>query len=163
MYIECSRKVAEKNSENPMNGTTHILNELLADEEWLTQVLTAQAPLIFWTVNFGLLFKYFLFVIFSSHCSCSKTFVTLGLKSIKCIGNINARRILPNMRKTPIVFCHSSHLLKTEHAIYQQMLKTSAFYRFTDKMNKNFMKQRLNYSKMQAFSFGDELLLWIYW
>lgn len=38
MFIECSRKVAEKNSENPMNGTTDILNELLADEVWLAQV-----------------------------------------------------------------------------------------------------------------------------
>lgn len=38
MFIDCSRKVAEKNSENPMNGSTDILNELLADEEWLAQV-----------------------------------------------------------------------------------------------------------------------------
>lgn len=38
MFIECSKKVAEKNSQDPMKGTTVILNELLADEVWLAQV-----------------------------------------------------------------------------------------------------------------------------
>lgn len=37
-YIECARKVAEKNSENPMNGSTDILNELLADDDWVAEV-----------------------------------------------------------------------------------------------------------------------------
>lgn len=39
MFIECSRKVAEKNSQDPMKLTTVILNELLADETWLAQVI----------------------------------------------------------------------------------------------------------------------------
>lgn len=39
-FIECSKKVAEKNSQDPLKGTTVILNELLADEAWLAQVLT---------------------------------------------------------------------------------------------------------------------------
>lgn len=38
MFIECSKKVAQKNAQNPLKGTTDILNELLADESWLAQV-----------------------------------------------------------------------------------------------------------------------------
>lgn len=38
MYIECAKKVAEKNVQDPMKATTAILNELLADEVWLAQV-----------------------------------------------------------------------------------------------------------------------------
>lgn len=40
MYIECARKVAEKNGQDPMKGTTVVLNELLADEIWLDQVIS---------------------------------------------------------------------------------------------------------------------------
>lgn len=38
MYIECAKKVAEKNVQDPSKGTTVILNELLADDIWLAQV-----------------------------------------------------------------------------------------------------------------------------
>ncbi|KAJ6646601.1 Glutamine and serine-rich protein 1, partial [Pseudolycoriella hygida] len=38
MYIECAKKVTEKNAEDPNKGTTTILNELLADDVWLAQL-----------------------------------------------------------------------------------------------------------------------------
>lgn len=38
MYIECAKKVAEKNAQDPSKGSTVILNELLADDVWLAQV-----------------------------------------------------------------------------------------------------------------------------
>lgn len=38
MYIECAKKVAEKNSQDALKSTTVILNELLADDIWLSQV-----------------------------------------------------------------------------------------------------------------------------
>ncbi|KAF5302320.1 hypothetical protein FQA39_LY10359 [Lamprigera yunnana] len=38
MYIECAKRVAEKRATDPHKDTTCILNELLADEYWLTQV-----------------------------------------------------------------------------------------------------------------------------
>lgn len=38
MYIECAKKVAEKNAQDPTKGSTVILNELLADDVWLAQV-----------------------------------------------------------------------------------------------------------------------------
>lgn len=38
MYIECAKRVAEKRTTDPHKDTTCILNELLADEHWLTQV-----------------------------------------------------------------------------------------------------------------------------
>lgn len=38
MYIECAKKVTEKNIQDPNKGTTVILNELLADDIWLAQV-----------------------------------------------------------------------------------------------------------------------------
>lgn len=38
MYVECAKKVAEKNMQDPNKGTTVILNELLADNVWLAQV-----------------------------------------------------------------------------------------------------------------------------
>lgn len=38
MYAECSKRVAEKRMQNPSKDTTVILNELLADEVWLSQV-----------------------------------------------------------------------------------------------------------------------------
>lgn len=38
MYIECAKRVADKRSQDPHKDTTIILNELLADEAWLTQV-----------------------------------------------------------------------------------------------------------------------------
>lgn len=40
MYIECAKRVAEKRSADPHKDTTVILNELLADETWLSQVLS---------------------------------------------------------------------------------------------------------------------------
>lgn len=39
MFIECAKKVAEKNVQDPNKGTTVILNELLADDVWLAQVI----------------------------------------------------------------------------------------------------------------------------
>ncbi|XP_061378762.1 uncharacterized protein LOC116766159 isoform X2 [Danaus plexippus] len=38
MYAECSKRVAEKRMQNPSKDTTDILNELLADEVWLSQL-----------------------------------------------------------------------------------------------------------------------------
>ncbi|XP_041972765.1 serine-rich adhesin for platelets-like isoform X1 [Aricia agestis] len=38
MYAECSKRVTEKRMQNPNNDTTAILNELLADEVWLSQL-----------------------------------------------------------------------------------------------------------------------------
>ncbi|CAK1551873.1 unnamed protein product [Leptosia nina] len=38
MYAECSKRVAEKRMQNPSKDTTAILNELLADEPWLSQL-----------------------------------------------------------------------------------------------------------------------------
>lgn len=38
MYAECSKRVAGKRMQNPSKDTTLILNELLADEVWLSQV-----------------------------------------------------------------------------------------------------------------------------
>jgi len=38
MYIECAKRVSEKRTSDPNKDTTCILNELLADENWLNQV-----------------------------------------------------------------------------------------------------------------------------
>ncbi|XP_068628174.1 uncharacterized protein [Battus philenor] len=38
MYAECSKRVADKRMQNPSKDTTLILNELLADEVWLSQL-----------------------------------------------------------------------------------------------------------------------------
>lgn len=38
MFIECNKRVAEKRLQDPHKDTTIILNELLADEPWLSQV-----------------------------------------------------------------------------------------------------------------------------
>ncbi|XP_023942778.1 uncharacterized protein LOC112049212 isoform X2 [Bicyclus anynana] len=38
MYAECSKRVTEKRMQNPGKDTTVILNELLADEVWLSQL-----------------------------------------------------------------------------------------------------------------------------
>ncbi|KAI8440328.1 hypothetical protein MSG28_001669 [Choristoneura fumiferana] len=38
MYAECSKRVAGKRMQNPSKDTTLILNELLADEVWLSQL-----------------------------------------------------------------------------------------------------------------------------
>lgn len=38
MYIECAKRVAEKRTAESHKDTTCILNELLADENWLNQV-----------------------------------------------------------------------------------------------------------------------------
>lgn len=40
MYAECSKRVADKRMQDPRKDTTVILNELLADEVWLSQVRT---------------------------------------------------------------------------------------------------------------------------
>lgn len=39
MYIECAKRVAEKRQQDISKDTTFILNELLADEQWLTKVM----------------------------------------------------------------------------------------------------------------------------
>ncbi|KAF7280323.1 uncharacterized protein LOC143205006 isoform X2 [Rhynchophorus ferrugineus] len=38
MYIECAKRVSEKRTSEPTKDTTCILNELLADENWLNQL-----------------------------------------------------------------------------------------------------------------------------
>ncbi|EFA02073.1 nuclear receptor coactivator 6 [Tribolium castaneum] len=38
MYIECAKRVSEKRTSDPNKDTTCILNELLADENWLNQL-----------------------------------------------------------------------------------------------------------------------------
>lgn len=38
MYIECAKRVTEKRTAESHKDTTCILNELLADENWLNQV-----------------------------------------------------------------------------------------------------------------------------
>ncbi|XP_018572236.1 uncharacterized protein LOC108911707 isoform X2 [Anoplophora glabripennis] len=40
MYIECAKRVSEKRTTDPTKDTTCILNELLADENWLNQLFT---------------------------------------------------------------------------------------------------------------------------
>ncbi|KAF5308891.1 hypothetical protein FQR65_LT00591 [Abscondita terminalis] len=40
MYIECAKRVAEKRTTDPHKDTTCILNELLADEYWLTHLFS---------------------------------------------------------------------------------------------------------------------------
>lgn len=39
MFLECARRVADKKVTDPHKDTTIILNELLADEAWLNQVI----------------------------------------------------------------------------------------------------------------------------
>lgn len=46
MYIECAKRVAEKRSSDHRKDTTMILNELLADEAWLDQVIILPEKLI---------------------------------------------------------------------------------------------------------------------
>lgn len=58
MFLECTRRVADKRAASPHKDTTKILNELLADEAWLNQVSTS-AILI--RNNGGLLNKNILF------------------------------------------------------------------------------------------------------
>lgn len=38
MYVECAKRVADKRQQDVTKDTTFILNELLADEQWLSQV-----------------------------------------------------------------------------------------------------------------------------
>lgn len=38
MFIECAKRVQEKRLANALKDTTVILNELLADDQWLNQV-----------------------------------------------------------------------------------------------------------------------------
>lgn len=38
MFLECTKRVADKRAASPHKDTTKILNELLADELWLNQV-----------------------------------------------------------------------------------------------------------------------------
>lgn len=58
MYIECAKRVTEKRTAESHKDTTCILNELLADENWLNQVNNR---------NICLLFLLFFFSLF---CSC---------------------------------------------------------------------------------------------
>lgn len=54
MYIECAKKVAEKNSQDATKNTTVILNELLADEAWLSQVYNCIA-IAFYRIQLSLI------------------------------------------------------------------------------------------------------------
>lgn len=38
MFVECAKRVGEKRTSSPEKDTTVVLNELLADEAWLSQV-----------------------------------------------------------------------------------------------------------------------------
>lgn len=51
MYIECAKKVAEKRSLDPNKDTTCILNELLADEGWLYQVISSLIFVLLYLYN----------------------------------------------------------------------------------------------------------------
>lgn len=77
MYIECSKKVAEKNMQDPNKGTTVILNELLADNVWLAQVRNCLK--IYCSTFFIIKSFYFR--------SCLRTLDSLGLKWI--ISNVS--------------------------------------------------------------------------
>lgn len=44
MYAECSKRVADKRMQSPGKDTTLVLNELLADEIWLSQVHGLRNP-----------------------------------------------------------------------------------------------------------------------
>lgn len=44
MYIECAKRVTEKRTVESHKDTTCILNELLADENWLNQVSFSTKP-----------------------------------------------------------------------------------------------------------------------
>lgn len=60
MYVECAKRVADKRSHDPHKDTTIILNELLADESWLSQVkfFTFDEKLIFRKFA-SIIWKYF--------------------------------------------------------------------------------------------------------
>lgn len=56
MFLECARRVAGKRLADQNKDTTIILNELLADEAWLNQV-----------INFLIIAKYF--INYKYHCN----------------------------------------------------------------------------------------------
>jgi len=39
MFIECAKRVSEKRAADPSKDTTAILNDMLADETWLNEVI----------------------------------------------------------------------------------------------------------------------------
>lgn len=51
MYVECAKRVAEKRSTESHKDTTCILNELLADENWLNQVSENYNKKVFKIIN----------------------------------------------------------------------------------------------------------------
>lgn len=83
--MQCSKKVSEKNELDPTKGTTVILNELLADEIWLAEVIiTTFHQKQSWEKTFQLYHR-----VFIVKYSCSKMFVVHGRRWIKLKGNID--------------------------------------------------------------------------
>lgn len=88
MFTQCSNKVAERRGQDPAKGTTNILNELLADEVWLTQV----------TFRFCAPSQWFWPNSFMNTCNFnrfSKMFGMRGQKWINLTGNIVYQYSIP--------------------------------------------------------------------